>query len=214
MRLRPSGQDFGMRYKEALQATDRLTFAKVWHSLPGEKRGQGPNTKRTRFYRTDLLPRVSRKLGLALGSEAFNLKVDFVMWKTKVPWIVIESENTFGDASKIEVPQLCCLAAPVKVLISCCPWEEGEWPKKGDWRGRRNQLLNEWRSIAQRQAQVWRSSGVLGIIIGEWNHYVHPDDKLTFYGLALDSEGRIFDQDQILFHQREMPASPLRGRPI
>ncbi|MGH7325358.1 MAG: hypothetical protein ACREJ9_12015, partial [Candidatus Rokuibacteriota bacterium] len=135
--------------------------------------------------------RVAIRLELDLEIEL--RRVDFAMTRTaqngiKVPLIFIESENAPESAVR-EVRTLCCLATPVKVLMTVAQWDEtpGVWK-----RPKRSHLIERWTPIVKAFAEVCPFPGVLGIIIGEW---IEPNGPLKFYSLEFEPSGALRDQE-------------------
>ena len=128
--------DFVAKLKVCLQATPADVFADAWSA----------HSKRTEFYRKFALQKVAEAMGFTFTSELF--KVDFAMWKQAdshlVPVVFIESENASMTATH-EISKLCCIAAPLRVLITVIEWDEA----KGVWGsgGYRTRLLTEWQSL-------------------------------------------------------------------
>jgi hypothetical protein len=122
--------DFVCQLKIYLESADRGALVGAWER----------SANRTEFYRTVALRKIATAMGYEFGRELY--KVDFVMWKVvdseKVPVIFIESENDAMTATH-EIQKLCCIAAPLRVLITVVEWDES----KGVWRsgGYRRALL-------------------------------------------------------------------------
>jgi hypothetical protein len=183
---------FRASFREQLERTSTDRFGDAWHSEP----------ERTAFYVRDILPPVAADLKLQKAPELF--RVDMAMGVASpvgmVPLIWIESENN-ADTATHEVRKLAALSGPVKVLITCCDWDDapGAW-KHG---GKRNHYLEQWLSIVRSYAQTWPSASVFAIVVGEWN-----DTRLRFYATVLDSDGDITEDNTILFDKTVGPAPP------
>lgn len=104
-------------YHEALANIGAEALSRAWLS----------QTERTRFLGDDIIPAVAKRLGFIERPEKELLQVDFAIAKKvgsiDVPVIFIESENIAETTSR-EVHKLCCLSAPLKVLISVCEWSD------------------------------------------------------------------------------------------
>ena len=169
---------------------DRLW--KAWH-IPSE---------RTKFYTAELLQEVTKDLGLKVRKEWFT--VDFALWSTgsdnlQIPSIFVESENNPFSASH-EIAKLCCLAAPLRVLVTVADWEDAlpRWPK-----GSRTKLVTEWCKIREVYTQAWPDSGVVGVIVGEWG----PGDILRFHVFELPTAGSPFLGEHVAFERHVTAAS-------
>ncbi len=90
----------------------------AWHS----------QHERTALY-TGILRDVAGDMELTLEEQLLIVDYALVDATTNVPRVFIESENIAFSAMQ-EVRKLCCLAAPLKVLLSVCEWDEspGVWP--------------------------------------------------------------------------------------
>jgi|WetSurMetagenome_2_1015567.scaffolds.fasta_scaffold134014_1 hypothetical protein len=151
-------------------------------------------TARTQFYTKNILPNVAAQMGLTTRTELFT--VDLAMCAKAstghdVPLIFIESENIAFSADH-EVWKLCCLAAPLKILITCVEWSETPnfWPSGGA----KTELLQRWLNIVRSHGEVWPQPGLLGIIVAEWG----PDDKLRFYAIAIGNGGQICQPESVI----------------
>jgi len=156
--------DFLDAFSSALSEVSPTHLADVWHV--------GGTRRRTALY-ADLLGQVATALGPEWVVKKEHCRIDFVLGKTIplpgakhdgiVPLIAVESENMAPGASN-EVDNLCALAAPVKVLITCAIWSRT--PPSQDARER---LLDRWRSIhaAHVAALPERAKDVFVVIVGE-----------------------------------------------
>jgi hypothetical protein len=162
------------------------------------------SANRTEFYRVIALRESARAMGYEFDCELY--KVDFVMWKKvdaqKVPVIFIESENDAMTATH-EIRKLCCIAAPLRILITVVEWDES----KGVWLsgGYRSPLLAEWQSVVRAYNSVWPRPGLIGLIVGEWR----PDNVLRFYANAIDPDGVLVGPDKVVF-ERNMTSSDIQ----
>lgn len=87
-------------------------------------------TDRTKFYRDILLKSICNCMSLKYANKEF-LRVDFVFYHKsskgswQIPVVFIESENEYNDkVIETELPKLCCLNAPLKVLFIWTRWDE------------------------------------------------------------------------------------------
>ena len=157
-------------------------FKKAWENC----------ANRTVLYEKKIIPGVAKSLGLKFLNEDF--KIDYTLCHVidgnNVPGIFIESENNASSAHH-EIRKLCCLSAPLKVLIVCAEWSD----KTGDWKhgGHKNKLIDRWTSQIKAHNKMWSSPAITGLIIAEWNHH------LKFYSIAFDHLGEIADDHAIMF---------------
>jgi hypothetical protein len=141
---------------------------------------------RTNFYCTALLPAVARELGCTAEYELFRVDCSLCVGASNgraVPVIHVESENIASSATH-EVRKLSCLAAPIKVLITCV-----------DWRAEGKKLLNDWREIIFAQQEVLPRAEEYGFIVAEW------DESLKFYSFALSSTLEQIEPEQLAFQR-------------
>ena len=157
----------------AIQSVGEVRLAEIWAT----------QYTRTTHYADELLQSVAKDLGLDLKRE--SSRVNYSMWDCRsdsepTPLIFIESENHATGADN-EVKTLCCLAAPLKVLITAGEWED-VIPR---WRdgGHRSTLVARWRSIRSAYHAAWPDQGVFGVLVGESD----PDGVLRFHGFELDA---------------------------
>lgn len=187
---------------QALWATFQHAFCAAIQSLETARLVEIWATQQTRtdYYSDELLKCIARTLELDFKRE--YSRVDYSMWDSRsgseaTPVIFIESENhaTGGDH---EVETLCCLAAPVKVLITVGEWED-VLPR---WRrgGQRSLLMTRWRSIRSAYQTAWPDAGVFGVIVGESD----PDGVIRFHAFELDAEPGAALSDRVLL---ELPTA-------
>lgn len=166
-------------------------------SLPNEALSEAwqSSANRTRLYEHRVLPQVASKMSLRFKKEEF--RVDFTFCKAvldtyEVPVIFIESENIATSAHH-EIRKLCCLHAPLKVLIVCAEWsdEPGAWPHGGC----KQVLLEQWRQQINAHNREWASSSTIGIIVAEWNQL------LRYYAVAFNHFGDVVDDHRIIFER-------------
>jgi len=147
---------------------------------------------RTILYEDTIIPKISKSLNLNYKKEDF--KIDYTLCVEndghEVPLIFIESENVANSAHH-EIRKLCCLSAPLKVLIVCAEWsdEPGAWRHGGD----KCKLIERWSSQIKAHNKVWPMPAVTGVIVAEWN------SSLKYYSLAFDHLGDIVDNHEIMF---------------
>ncbi len=178
---------FREQFSAQLQGTEKLVLQTAWSS----------SAERTSFYSNTLLPRVADALNLAVKTELFKVDVALCAKSSTghdVPLIFVESENNAFTATH-EVSKLCCLSAPLRVLITCVEWNETPdfWPSGGT----RARLLSEWQDIMRAHCQFWPQPGVIGILVGEWG----TDNKLRFYAMAIGNNGDTCESESIVFEE-------------
>lgn len=176
-------REFLDAFSQGLFATSGEEFSRAWKS----------SGDRTQFYEGTFLQNVSEAMGLTFKKEEF--KVDYTFCATTendydVPMVFIESEN-FAITAHHEIRKLCCLHAPLKVLIVCAEWsnEPGAW-KHG---GYQDQLLKQWAAQIRAHNKVWPSPSITGVIVAEWN------ESLKYYAVAFDHFGEVVDEHRIVF---------------
>lgn len=170
-----------------LSRTSDDAFIRAWKS----------RTARTEFYVGELLQNMAPQLGMTLRTEL--LSVDYAFCKTtasgeRVPLIFVESENATATAEH-EIRKLCALAAPLKILITCCEWSD----ERGVWKhgGKKSKHLASWSRIIKAYGEVWPNSCLYGIVVAEWS------SALRYYTLCLDSHGDLCEDNGVSF-QREI----------
>jgi hypothetical protein len=167
-------------FQSELNMCKQTRFEDAWKS----------KTDRTYFYITDILPAVSKGLGLTPVFELFKVDAALAIVGpkgTKVPQIWVESENDAFNSSH-EIRKLCSLCAPLKVLITCSEWDEspGVWTHGGS----RTKLLNEWKAIITDHASVWSQPTLIGVIVGEWTN----QKRIRFYSLTFTQNGDVMNE--------------------
>ena len=153
------------------------------------------SSARTSLYEDRVLGNVAQRMDLGLKKEEF--KVDYTLCKEgergyEVPLVYVESENVATSAHH-EIRKLCCLHAPLKVLIVCAEWSD-EWSH----RGLKKDLLPKWRHQIISHNKEWPAPCITGIIVAEWQ-----EEKLRYYALALDHFGEVVDSEKV-FLEREI----------
>jgi hypothetical protein len=181
---------------QALWAAFQRSFCAAVLSLEGIRLAEiwAAQYSRATFCADELLGSVARDLELDFKRE--HSRVAYSMWhrhsdSEPMPVIFIESEEQATCADQ-EVKTLCCLAAPLKVLMTFGEWED-VIPR---WRngGHRSTLVTRWRSIRSTYHAAWRDPGVFGVLVGESD----PDGVLRFHGFELDGETSSSVGDRVL----------------
>ena len=171
-------------FKKALNQFNSGDLLYAWNSQPD----------RTNFYKNKLLPIMASSMKYDIKNELFKVDVAMCL-KTDnnhyVPLIFIESENKAHDATH-EIWKLCCLAAPLKVLITCVEWSDvpGMWVRGGA----KNKLLNSWKEIIKDHNYVWPHPCVYGIIVGECD----KNNILRFYSNCLSGSGQEIQKEDTI----------------
>jgi len=170
---------------QALWAAFQRSFCAAILSLEGIRLAEiwAAQYSRTIFCADELLKSVAKDLELDFKRE--HSRVAYSMWDYRAhseptPVIFIESEEQATCADQ-EVKTLCCLAAPLKVLITVGEWEDviPRW-RNGE---HRSTLVTRWRSIRAAYQTAWRDPGVFGVLVGESD----PDGFLRFHAFELDA---------------------------
>lgn len=179
-------KEFLSSFSESLHSTPLETFSKAWES----------SRNRTELYEGALLRAVAEKMGLLFKSEEF--KVDYTLCVQgvdgyQVPAVFVESENVALSAHH-EIRKLCCLHAPLKVLIVCAEWsnDTNVW-KHG---GYKNKLIQQWSKQIREHNKVWPSPCITGVIVAEWH------ESLRYYAFAFDHLGEIVDAHRVIFDKK------------
>lgn len=166
--------DFLEKLSAALSAYSSAELGAAW--VPGR------TTRRTAIYRT-ILQSVAAAMRPRLALKEQHCLIDFVLAKTItdgiVPMIAIESENKVDGTTK-EVDNLCAMAAPVKVLITCAIWSRAARTQAD-----REKTLQRWRNIhaAHVEALPGRADDQFVVIIGE-----RIGNELRFFKEVLSGE--------------------------
>lgn len=175
-------REFLGAFSQGLSATSEEEFSRAWKS----------SGDRTAFYEGTLLESVSEAMGLTFKKEEFKVDYTFCATTTDydVPMVFVESENVATSAHH-EMRKLCCLHAPLKVLIVCAEWsnEPGAW----NHGGYQDRLLKEWGMQIRAHNKVWPSPSITGVIVAEWN------ESLKFYAVAFDHFGDVVDEHRVVF---------------
>jgi len=171
--------DFKKYFKEAIENSSDNELLVAWESLKN----------RTKFYENNILIKVAKKMDLIFVKEEY--KIDYTLCKKSsiadynVPMIFIESENN-APTTKSEVRKLCCLAAPLKVLLTCMEWSDG---------GNKQRYLKEWGGIINYHNLEWPQPTQTGLLVAE-----RIGLCLKIHNLLLDSSGTVVEEN-ILFNR-------------
>ncbi|WP_370547441.1 hypothetical protein [Edwardsiella tarda] len=141
--------------------------------------GNGLSNK-TRFVEK-LFSSLASDMSLFIEYEKFRCDMT-LLDEDGIPLVFIESENNHSTAVT-EVEQLCCLHAPLKVLVISCSWFDTE----------RERWLPIWSSIIKKYSEAYPTNSKFSIIIGEWGRGVPCDDILRYYMVTLSSLGEVID---------------------
>jgi len=166
----------------SIKETEATAFKEAWKSC-GD---------RTKFYFYELLPKVALKLDLGFQTEK-PFRIDGIFVKragqtTNVPIIYLESEN-IATNSHDEVYKLCCLNAPLKVLVVCTEWDNEYWKKKV--------IYGHWHYIVEDFKDELSLTGYFAFIIAAW------DQTLKFHAFVLNEHAEIIE-DQLLIEINPM----------
>jgi hypothetical protein len=156
---------------------------------------------RTYFYRYKLLPQVAVRLRPPLMQQDEWMNFDHLLYTSipddiRLPRIIVESENDPFVAQQ-EVAKLCCLAAPLRVLLTVAEWET-TWPHGG----LKGKYHKRWDSIREAYTRAWPDAGVVAVLVGELGR----DNVLRYYGFELQSSGGHALEERIVF-SRDMSVS-------
>ncbi len=162
---------------ESIKETEVTAFEEAWKSC----------SDRTKFYFFELLPKVAKKLDLGFQREK-PFRIDGIFVKkggqtTDVPIIYLESEN-IATSSHEEVYKLCCLNAPLKVMILCTEWDDQFWKKQI--------TENHWHYIVDDFKDELSLTGYFAFIIAAW------DETLKFHAYVLNENADLIEDDLLL----------------
>lgn len=172
-------KNFLNAFHQCLSVTSGESFSAAWQS----------STSRTKFYAGTLLKNVSDEMGLIFKKEEFKVDYTFCVTienKYDVPIVFIESENVATSAHH-EIRKLCCLHAPLKVLIVCAEWSN---EKSG---GYQDNLIKRWAAQIRSHNKIWPSPSITGVIVAEWN------ESLKYHVIAFDHFGEVVDKHRVFF---------------
>lgn len=163
--------------------------------LPVLRAAWRTQSARTAFYEK-MLTNVARAMDMTLERELLIVDFALISPKDLVPQIFVESENIATSAVH-EVRKLCCLAAPLKILLAVCSWDEtaGVWPRGP----LRPQVLNAWRHEVALHAAAGSLVGEIVAVVAEWRH----DQTLRFYSVDLRAARALDD----IFINHAVPGS-------
>lgn len=169
--------NFKQSLLESIQETDVSAFEQAWKSC----------NERTQFYFDNLLPNVARKLKLGFQKEKpFRIDGIFTVkgnQNNEIPIIYLESENN-ARSSHEEVYKLCCLNAPLKVLIVCTEWDDQLWKEQI--------VQGHWHSIIQDFKDKLHLTGHFAFIIAAWM------ETLKFHSYVLDENAKLIEDTVLI----------------
>lgn len=125
------------------------------------------------------MPATAQKLGFLMAPERHRCDYAFVNLDG-VPLIFAEVENAHTTASH-EIRCLCSLAAPLKVLVLSCDWQDTE----------KARFLPQWREIIKTHHAVISMDCLYAVIVGEWG-----DALLQYSFTLLDTRGEVIEDSQ------------------
>lgn len=158
---------FKTAFCEALDQTPKAKFEEAWQHI----------RKKTEFYEWTLMPAVGRQLGCQMKVE--RMRCDYTFFdESGVPIIAVESENAHPTAWQ-EIEYLCSLAAPLKVLVLSC-----------DWQNEKKKFLPEWTDIIRKHHAIVSVGCLYVIISGVWDNEELP----TYYFTLIDTAGSVLEE--------------------
>lgn len=162
--------DFRKAFCDTLDTIDRTHLLEAWEN--------GAN--KTAFYEHKFMSIVAERLGCSLAIE--YLRADYTFFTADhIPLVFAEAENAHGSAGH-EIKNLCSVAAPLKVLILSCSWQDSE----------RDRFLPEWVNVIRMRHQAILMDCCYGIIVGEW----HDTDRcfIEYSFTLIDTDGTVHPQ--------------------
>lgn len=139
-------QQFKGAFQKALDEAGPQKLTQAWQHV----------RNKTAFYEQLLMPAIAKHLRLEFQIE--RLRCDYTFLSIDgVPLVAVEAENCHGTASK-EIDSLCSLAAPVKVLVLSCSWEDTEEQK----------FRPKWIEVIKAHHSLVSVDCIYAIIVGEW----------------------------------------------
>jgi hypothetical protein len=148
-------------------------------------------SKRTEGYLASdqgLLPRIAQRLGMVFTPEVRRIDGEFKYMADGFPQIFAEVENNASSIAESELEKLCYVRAPLKLIITVCPWPNPE-------------LRDRWLKVIADCAKEWLPESpevVYGFIIGEcrWEEQVDSPQRpgLFFHLFAVSSAGELVDE--------------------
>lgn len=161
--MRQLWTDFKNAFIKAADEAGKSKLSEAWRD---------PEPK-TIFYKTNMMPRIAEHLAMRHKVERLRRDHTFLD-ENCVPKVIIECENKHGEAWR-EMESLCSLAAPLKVLVLSCDWEDTE----------RAIFLPNWIKIIKKHHAVISLDCLYAIIVGEWQ-----DDGCVEYSFtSIDANG-------------------------
>jgi hypothetical protein len=91
-------------------------------------------------------------------------------------------ENAHSTAST-EIEQLCCLNAPLKILVISCDWYDTE----------RERWLPVWQDIINKYNNAFPTNSKFSIVVGEWGRGIPCDEILRYYLVTMSSTGQVIE---------------------
>jgi len=169
--------NFKQSLLEGIKETDVRAFEQAWKSC----------NDRTLFYFDILLPRVAQKLKLGFQKEKpFRIDGIFTIrggQTNDVPIIYLESENN-ARSSYEEVYKLCCLNAPLKVLIVCTEWDDQIWKEQV--------VYKYWHYIIEDFKDELSLTGYFAFIIAAW------DETLKFHSYVFNENAELIEDAMLI----------------
>lgn len=137
-------------------------------------------TNKTTFY-NKFFKELGEDAGKIVAYEQFRCDVT-ISDQNQIPLVLVEMENDHSDAST-EIDQLCCLNAPLKVLVISCDWYETE----------RDKWLPVWQDIIKKYNTAYPTNSKFCIVVGEWGRGKPSDDLLRYYVVTMSSTGKVIE---------------------
>ncbi|MFC3031675.1 hypothetical protein ACFOEE_03980 [Pseudoalteromonas fenneropenaei] len=162
---------FRDRLKSKLETISLSDFAIGWSTGLANK---------TKFYE-QLFKEVGEFERKVVTYEQFRCDVT-ISDENGVPLVLIEMENAHSTASS-EIEQLCCLNAPLKVLVISCAWHDSE----------RERWLPIWQNIIRKHNSAFPTNSKFCIVVGEWGRGRPCDELLRYYMVTLSSQGNVVE---------------------
>lgn len=147
--------DFREQFRAVIEAASPADLTQMWSD----------SHRRTEFYARTLMPELAVRMEMGVASEVLRVDYTLVEKASGVPLVVVESENEAFRAQE-ELWKLCCLSAPLRVLLTVVQWDDtpGVW-EGGGWRSR---LLHNWGCTVKAHAAVFPVPSLLLVLVGEW----------------------------------------------
>ena len=160
--------------------------------------GEGEDSKVITYCRMNhlLRPRF-RDIGLDHDHRLHHHECDLLCETApngeQVPRVAV-SGGFRTDSSTQELRSLCCLATPLKVLLTCAEWcdDPGYWSHGG----MKNTLLSEWRQVIVAHNGLAPQPHIVGVLVGEIK-----GSTFRLYSLALGPNGEEISPHHILIQR-------------